>query len=285
MKRDFRTQSVLVVLLLMTLAVSPGAGQNGSGIKIQKLHMQLPTDSRQFTETLLPGEIAETAVTHQILAGPQTFSEKAPGDSTDMLLIFIKGTGTLRHQNAAFNIQPESIALPVAPLAVQVVVAAGDTLHYVKIMKQLSPADRVDLAGFEARNQQPIYFKKFDDCRAYTEKIKSPNTVSRTVLPKEYVPRVAMGTVQTKGPDAVGAHAHPMLDQLFLGLAGNDVLVHADELKTSFGAFTLLHIPLGSTHWVTVEAGKQMYYQWMDFFMDKKGQEWLKTHKYVKDKK
>ena len=94
-----------------------------------------------------------------------------------------------------------------------------------------------------------------------------------------------MGTVQTIGPDAVGTHEHPMLDQLFLGLAGNDVIVHADDQQVEFKEFALLHIPIGSSHWVTVEEGKNMYYQWMDFFLTKKGEEWLKTHKHVDDYK
>ena len=95
------------------------------------------------------------------------------------------------------------------------------------------------------------------------------------------VPRLAMGTVETSGPDRVAPHEHPMLDQLFLGLADNDVIVHADEAQVRFPAYSLLHIPLGSSHWVEAEDGCQMYYMWMDFFLTKEGQEWLKTHQHV----
>jgi len=72
---------------------------------------------------------------------------------------------------------------------------------------------------------------------------------------------------------------HPMLDQLFLGLTSNDVTVHADDRSAEFKEYSLLHIPIGSSHWVTVEENKKMYYMWMDFFLTKEGQEWLKTHK------
>jgi hypothetical protein len=30
-----------------------------------------------------------------------------------------------------------------------------------------------------------------------------------------------------------------------------------------------------------VEENKKMYYMWMDFFLTREGQEWLKTHKPV----
>ena len=87
-----------------------------------------------------------------------------------------------------------------------------------------------------------------------------------------------MGTVQTKGPDSVGAHKHPMLEQLFLGLAGNNCTVYADDAKVDLPEHAVLHIPLGSSHSVSVEQDETLYYVWMDFFLDKKGEEWLETH-------
>ncbi len=91
-----------------------------------------------------------------------------------------------------------------------------------------------------------------------------------------------MGTVEAPGPDHVGAHEHGMLEQLFLGLTDNDVIVHADDASVAFPAYSILHIPLGSSHSVDVAEGDKMYYMWMDFFRDKKGEEWLKTHNAVK---
>jgi len=35
---------------------------------------------------------------------------------------------------------------------------------------------------------------------------------------------------------------------------------------------------LGSRHSVSVEKEETMYYVWMDFFIDKKGEDWLLTH-------
>lgn len=93
------------------------------------------------------------------------------------------------------------------------------------------------------------------------------------------MPRLALGTVRAPGPDKVGAHEHPMLDQLFLGFANNNIVVHADGSSAPLGEFELLHIPLGSSHGVTVDENNMMYYLWMDFFVDREGQEWLKTHK------
>ena len=62
-------------------------------------------------------------------------------------------------------------------------------------------------------------------------------------------------------------------------LLDNHTMVYANEAKVNFPEFSLLHIPLGSSHSVSVEKEEVMYYVWMDFFMDKKGEEWLITQK------
>ena len=157
--------------------------------------------------------------------------------------------------------------------------AQGNSLHYLKISCKLSVQDYKDLQELPAENTQNVYFAKFTDCQSYTEAIKSPNTVSRTILSNEYIPRVAMGTVQTKGPDKVAAHEHPMLEQLFLGLSKNNCIVYADEDKVDFPQYSVVHVPLGSRHSISVEKDQIMYYVWMDFFLDKKGEDWLQTHK------
>jgi hypothetical protein len=117
---------------------------------------------------------------------------------------------------------------------------------------------------------------------AYAELIKNSNTIRRAIFPNEYIPRITMGTVQAEDPDKVAPNEHGMLEQLSFGLTDYDVVVFADNAQANLAAFSLLHIPLGSNHSVKVEGGKKMYYVWMDFFLDKKGEEWLKTHNAIK---
>lgn len=266
------------LVICVALAAAAWTGE----IDVQKLDMKPPSAGTASVQQLLPEEIAGVDVAHVALAGPLSLGE-ALSKEYDSVFLFIKGNGHLRAGKKTHPIEPETIALPIAFDSVMIDVAKGDTVHYVRIRKRLSAGDRKDMSGFKPRNDSDMYFTKFTDCQAYTEAIKSPKTVSRTVLPKDYVPRLAMGTVQTTGPDKVGAHEHPMLDQLFLGLADNDVVVYADDAQVRFPAYSLLHIPLGSQHWVEATDGCRMYYMWMDFFITKEGQEWLKTHQHVGD--
>ena len=78
-----------------------------------------------------------------------------------------------------------------------------------------------------------------------------------------------MGSVETLGPDEVGRHKHPMLDQMFLGLPGCDGEVWADGETTGLRGLDLIHIPLGSTHGASVGEGKKLSYIWIDRYIDR----------------
>ncbi|TWT40844.1 hypothetical protein [Botrimarina hoheduenensis] len=264
------------VTMLLMLMGSYGLAE----VRSEKLDMQAPPTGAVRQDELLVDEIRGVKTSHLALTGPISHVVALP-EGCDSVLLFVAGKGTLQAGQHTYDIDPESIAVPYSDDDFQIVVERGECLHCVHISKQLSAQDKEDRKSFVARGTAALYFKQFSDCEAYTEAIKSPKTISRTVLPKEHVPRVAMGTVLTTGPDRVGAHEHPMLDQLFLGLAKNQCTVHADDDQIQFPPFSILHIPLGSSHGVIVEEGRRMHYLWMDFFLTKEGLDWLKTHKPV----
>lgn len=268
--------SFFVVAIIVT---SCSSGPKSPEIVVQDMQMQIPSGMAVFTEELLHGEIAGTKIEHIAFIGPCEQSIiLAEGNVT--MLMFVKGNGTLYADTVSYGLVPESIAIPMNKTRrVKIEVSEGEVLHFIQFTKTQSDQDLEDLANFPDENKYDLFFTRFADCEPYTEKIKSPNTVSRTVLPADIIPRVALGTVEAPGPDEVGAHEHPMLDQLFLGLTDNDIIVHADGASVQLKEYALLHIPIGSSHWVTVDENKKMYYLWMDFFLTKEGQEWLKTHK------
>ncbi|GAF04233.1 cupin domain-containing protein [Saccharicrinis fermentans] len=248
-------------------------------IVVQPLQMEVPAQMQSFSEELLSGEIADTKIHHHAFVGSSKHTITLTEGYIDMF-IFIRGYGSLQSDTLKYNIEPESIAIPMGSTRrIHIEVPEGEPLHFLQFTKLLSTQDIEDLNNFPEENKYDLFFTRFADCEPYTEKIKSPNTTSRTVLPADIIPRVSLGTVEAMGPDEVGAHKHPMLDQLFLGLTDNEVVVHADSASTTFKQYELLHIPIGSSHWVSVDENKRMYYLWMDFFLTKEGQEWLKTHK------
>ena len=147
-----------------------------------------------------------------------------------------------------------------------------EPLRVLELIIDLSATDQEELQQVAAR--YPL-FLSYADCKTYRERIKSDKTISRTLLPEHTFPRLCIGSVETTGDDRVAAHEHPMLEQLFFGLTGNDCIVRADEAQFAFGEGVLLHIPLGSSHGVEVHAPKKLHYIWIDLFRDRQGMDWI----------
>ncbi|EAS19645.1 hypothetical protein FNJ87_15065 [Nonlabens mediterrranea] len=262
-------KSLFLSLLLFTSCIPE--------IPIEYLDTETSESSQPYSKTILDQEIKGIHVEHISITGSQPIIDQSV-DGYKYIYLFIKGKGAVTADSKDYEIVPETIFLPNDIPSIRIQNTVRDTLHYLKISSLLTDQDFKDLKEFPKENTQQVYYAKFTDCKSYTEPIKSPNTVSRTILPNQYIPRIAMGTVQTTGPDRVGAHEHPMLEQLFLGLSDNNCTVYADDAQVDFPEYSVLHIPLGSSHSVSVEKDEVMYYVWMDFFRDKKGEEWLKTH-------
>ena len=175
------------------------------------------------------------------------------------VFLFHRGTGEAHSGGRTFKFS-EIAALCVPGTTPISITATKAPVEYLEIL--------IDLQVQEAalpRAQGP-FFRLYSHCEAYAEAIKSPKTISRTIVPAKMLPRFCMGSVETFGPDTVGAHAHPMLEQLFWGLSANACVVTADGTEVAFGDGVLLHIPLGSWHGVRVEEGRRLHYVWMDFF-------------------
>jgi len=251
-------------------------------IPIVDLQLSLQKNSEHSSEIILQNEIKGTQVEHIAVTGTKELFDYTKQEFKTIFL-FIKGNGYVKADKKIYSIVPETILLPNIVECVSIRAEENETLHFLKISSELTVQDQIDLKELPKENTQTVYYAKFTDCQSYTEAIKSPNTISRTILSNKYIPRIAMGTVYTKGPDKVDAHEHPMLEQLFLGLSNNHCTVYADNDQVEFIEYSILHIPLGSRHSVSVKEDHLMHYVWMDFFLDKKGEEWLKTHKAIED--
>ena len=171
----------------------------------------------------------------------------------------------------------DEFALFIPGLHREFSIAAGkEKLSYLEIAMSLAPHD---LETLDKQQDRWPYYIAYSECKKYNESIKSEKTISRMILPEDIVPRLCIGSVETSGPDEVAAHTHPMLEQLFFGLPGNDCIVTADDVETRFLGNDLLHIPLGSMHGASVKADKDLHYIWIDLFHSHVDMDYIKnTH-------
>ncbi|MBI3885818.1 MAG: hypothetical protein HY302_08855 [Opitutae bacterium] len=271
----------LLGCLAAVLLGLPTRSAAGTQIPLEKLAG--PPAAGFAVHEVMAGEVPGVITEQVTIVGPARFSQPATSDE-NIVWFLLRGRGTVLMQDQTFPFAEETIARAPLGAPCEIAAAPGETVVAVRIRKKLTAEDRADLPRLTLFQTTP-YVQPFRSCPAYGEAIKSARTVSRTLLPQDIVPRMAAGTVETTGPDRVLRHQHPMLEQYFIGLAGNDAAVTADDQRVDFPELSVLHIPLGSMHGAEVAAGKKLYYIWLDFFLTKEGQVWLKTHRPVTEAK
>lgn len=218
---------------------------------------------------VLAGEFAGAACFLHRLPAAGAYAP-APSGRVSRVFFFLAGKGLAECGGSQCAIAELAVFAPGHLEAA--VIRAQAPLTFLEVALELQPGD---LEWAARQERKPPWFASYSSCRTYREAIKSAKCVNRTLLPVAIVPRFCAGSVQTAGPDRVAAHRHGMLDQLFLGLAGNDGCVQTDGASCPFGADMLLHIPPGSEHGVTVEAGKALHYIWLDRFQSEEGTSWI----------
>ena len=225
---------------------------------------------------LLPGAI-DGVDTNYYIQGAGSRHAVPPWPGRGQVFLFIAGAGELRvgHRTYGFS---EMAALCASGNPPPVIDSTSAPLEYLEILMDLRDHEAAQL-----RRRDP-FFVRYSECEAYAEAIKSVRTVSRTIVPAETVPRFCMGSVEAVGPDEVGAHSHPMLEQLFFGLPDNVCVVTADDAVATLEARALLHIPPGSSHGVRVNEGHRMHYIWMDFFRSEEDMAYIqKQHRPIEE--
>lgn len=214
-----------------------------------------------MAENLLADEI--TGVETRYAAVDEGYEHNSIPDAERVHILFIiGGFGSIRSGGKLFEINEMTVFVSALCMGYSITSSKG-RLEYLEISYKLK---NDEIEAILQKVQDIPCCKAYSKCSTYSEAIKSDRTINRTILDENTIPRFCMGSVETVGPDEVGAHSHPMLEQLFFGLPGNSCLVIADESEAYFSEGMLLHIPPGSSHSVRVEAGRKLHYLWMDFF-------------------
>jgi quercetin dioxygenase-like cupin family protein len=229
------------------------------------------------------GEVEGVFIELISIKGPNQVRENASPAVYDVLL-FLKGSALFETESLEYNVAVKCIARPAYNKPYAVRVKKGNEIHFLRWRKSLDQDD-LSLISQDKANHLSVYIKAIDSCPAYTEDIKSSKTLNRMILPEGMVPRFCMGSVETEGPDSVGEHEHPMLDQLFYGLEGCKCTCIANGEEVVLTENMMLHIPLGSQHSVSVEKGDRLAYIWMDFFLTLEGQKYMNEQHHLEEDK
>ncbi len=240
------------------------------------------SESETVISPVLKEDVKDVEIEFVSIKGEGSFDRNGDEKTIDVLLTF-KGKGHFIFKEENSLINSNTIIRVPYNKDYKLVVEEGEELHFVLIRKLL---DGDDINVIKARKDSfsELYLKAVEACPTYKEDIKSDKTINRMILPEGLVPRFALGSVETVGPDEVGEHEHPMLDQVFLGLEGCRCYCYADGEEDVLTENMMLHIPLGSKHYVKVKEGEKLAYIWMDFFLTIEGEKYMSEQHDVEDK-
>jgi quercetin dioxygenase-like cupin family protein len=223
--------------------------------------------------TVLENEVKDVLIEFISIKGNYKLEAPTQSNVLDVLLT-ISGEGQLHVNDNYFEINSSTIARIPFNQNYNIQVKTGKEFSFIRLRKLLDKKD-VQVIKNKIDNFDTLYIKALADCPTYKEDIKSDKTLNRMILPEGLVPRFAMGSVETEGPDEVGEHDHPMLDQIFFGLKGCKCSCFANGKKTVLTENMMLHIPLASKHYVSVAEGDKLAYIWMDFFLTLEGEKYM----------
>lgn len=214
--------------------------------------------SLRASRNILPGAIpGATVYNHTIPAGETT---EFPG-TEKYISIFFLCYGSAAFSSADKHVSYSEKAVFVARPEDDVQVSAESNISFVQICWDLNEFDLADLK--ESRDFP--FSQAYVDATQYRDYFKSEKTISRAIIPQKMIPRFAMGSVETRGDDLIGQHAHPLLDQFFFSFPENNCNVLIDSCIFPLGGNTMLHIPLGSNHGVIALGEQYVHYLWLDF--------------------
>ena len=233
------------------------------------------THTTRASERMLPGQIPGATVYHHVMMSGDVMQFMAdPGFIR--ILFLCQGEVTFALDGREWLYAEKAVFVPLPEQTVDVKVQ--QTAHMLEVRWELIEADREELS--QRRDQFPVT-ARYVDAMQYRDPFKSEKTISRAIIPHRLLPRFAMGSVQTYADDLIGQHEHPLLDQFFFSLPENNMTLLIDDIQYPMGRDTLLHIPLGSNHGVSVTGDEVAHYIWIDFIPDpEKGNAYLdEVHK------
>jgi hypothetical protein len=229
---------------------------------------------RAETKSILPGEISGVEPSFVWVPAGERVGLGSAGLRQHIVFV-IEGTGRFSSGPLARDLIARDLIAPQPGVPATFTAATAATLLVLAMELRPGESEAVKPGVYP-------FFSRYADCEKYRDYFKTPKTVSRTLVPPFSLPRFAMGSVETTGPDRIEPHAHPMLDQHFFSFADNRCTLLVDGARHAFGGNCLLHVPLGSEHGIEAAPGDVVNYLWMDFFGRSEDMEYLvEVHKPV----
>ena len=206
--------------------------------------------------------VGATPVNHTIKQG-DTLTLPPCGEYHIMVLV----AGKVTFKTAGQDYVWDERVIFVPALDADFAIKAETNAQLLEIRWKMIESDYALIEEYKGNTVWPFQ-QAYATCEQYRDRNKSDKTISRFMIKQRVIPRFAMGSVESYGPDFVKSHDHPMLDQFFVSFPENDMFLLIDYEPYRMLGNEITHIPLGSNHGVDVTEKKHLHYMWIDFMVD-----------------
>ncbi len=180
------------------------------------------------------------------------------------IFAFVAGNGMVQSGKSIFAIDEKSVFIPDFDKE-RVIVTAGDQdLEFIHIVGPMNETDRRQMEHCQYVLPR---FVKFSNVIQYTERFTQESGAKvkqHSVIAGRHLGRYTMGWVIGEGPDFVGQHTHPTLEQWYFMLDGADFTYNAGETSIDVTAGDVSFTPHGTSHGSTCCDDGFIHYIWFE---------------------
>ncbi len=185
-------------------------------------------------------------------------------DDKMQIFAFTAGKGVIRADEKMFFIDEQSVFIPDFDKNKLEFTAGEEDLEFIHIIGPMNDTDRRQMKHCQYVLPR---FVKFSQVIQYTERFTQESGAKvkqHSVIAGRHLGRYTMGWVIGEGPDFVGQHTHPTIDQWYFMLQGADFTYDAGDRSIDVKEGDVSYTPHGTPHGSNCKEGGFINYIWFE---------------------
>lgn len=180
------------------------------------------------------------------------------------IFTFTSGNGMVKAGKKIFVIDEQSVFIPDFDRDRLQITAGDEDMEFIHIVGPMNDTDRRQMNHCQYVLPR---FVKFSEAIQYTERFTQESGAKvkqHSVIAGRHLGRYTMGWVIGKGPDFVGQHTHPSLEQWYFMLQGADFTYDAGDRSIAVKEGDVSFTPHGTSHGSTCAEDGFINYVWFE---------------------
>lgn len=216
-------------------------------------------------QPMLPEANAEAKIFDCVLKAGHTWQPPLYSRNEKLQIFFFKqGAGYLTTQTQCWQIDRQCIFVPDFAAQAVTITAGEEDLCFYHITARLNDYDRATMDNFCIKLPR---FRTYDDCVEYTEGFTGDagsNIRSHLLIEGRACGRWSMGWNDGVGPNFIGQHIHPFLEQWYIVLPDGSFTYLADGQEVPLGPGDMSYTHENTYHGSSSQPGQKINYIWLE---------------------